>query len=1680
MESSHNSTRVIMIAMVLTLLSTTILCWSRYSTRAVAIEGRAREGNSKPVQSTRAEASGSANAERVNTAYGKLPLSFEANRGQTDPSVAFVSRASGSTLFLTPTSAVLALKRWPKGAVNTVNANPPPARTDAVRMRIVGANRKSQIVGREPLPGKSSYFKGNDPSNWQSSVPTYAQVEYRDLYPGVNLVYYGNEHQLEYDFVIAPGVNPSAIKLAFEGVQKISLDAGGDLVLHKAGNEIRMRKPLVYQEADGARQSVAGRYTLKGGRRIGFEIGKYDKNRELVIDPVLTYSTYLGGTSNDYGRSIAIDSAGNAYVAGHTYSFNFPVTINGYSTTYANGYDVFVTKLNADGSAIVYSTYLGGNSDDLGLGIAVDSSGNAYVTGSTGSTNYPTTPGAFQTTLHGSSYYNGDAFVTKLNVDGTALLYSTYLGGSSSEQANGIAIDSTGNAYLAGYTYSNDFPTTPGAFKTAASPGSSQEAFVTKLNDTGTALVYSTFLGGSGADQATAIKVDSSGYAYVTGMTASANFDITPGAYQSTYGGGSSSYYGYGDAFATKVDPSGTSLIYSTYIGGTGDDPSFGIDLASSGEVYLTGSTTSVNFPTTPGVVRVGNGGMAKSANGAASWSAINSGLTNSTELSLAIDSSNPNVVFVGSSGGGVFKSTNGGATWTATNSGLTDLIINALTIDSTATSKLYLGTSSRGVFRSTDSGATWRAINTGQNGMTVNTIKIDPSTATTLYAGTSVGVFKTTNGGATWAAANTGLSQSNVTSFAIDPSVSSTIYAGLSYYYGNGAYKSTDGGAHWTATSLTGVSVKALALDPSAPSTLYAATDSGVQKSTDGGANWSAASAGLANGGVNALALSPADSATIYAGTGNGIFKSTNGGTTWNLGNNGLAGAVVNTIAIDPTTALTLYSGSAGGSMDAFVTKLNATGTALNYSTYLGGSGSDQGSSIAIDASGNAYITGTTSSQNFPTTRGVFQIFGGYSNDAFVTKLNPTGTSFVYSTYLGGTDYDQGYGLVVDSSGSAYVTGYTQSQNFPITTGAFQSVKNGYNTDAFITKVAVVPSLTADLGVTVTASSGPFNANSFVSYSIVVTNNGPDAANSIVVSDILPSSLTFSSCSSCTHSGNSATFAINSLDVGASVNLQIYTYVSCTIPSSAMIDNTITVDSSATDPHPADNSATATISATNPPPTINTTNQTFPSSGGSSSVNVSSSTSCGWTSTSNATWITISYSSNCCNGFVNYSVAANPGIVRQGTITIAGQTFTVDQGSGCMFSIDHSSKSFMSAGGADSVAVTTSDASCNWNATTNATFITITSGNSGSGNGTVNYSVDPNPAGIPRSGTMTIAGQTFTVNETEAPCTFTLGSPGQSYSAPGGSGSVGVTAPNGCNWTAVRNDGWITITSGSSGSGNGSVGYTVAVNSGPPRTGSMTIAGQTFTVNQSAGIATAGLYDPGHAAFFLRNSNSGGVADISFTYGPTGTGFIPLVGDWNGDGVETIGLYDPAHAAFFLRNSNTSGIADISFTYGPAGLGFIPLVGDWNGDGVDTVGLYDPAHAAFFLRNSNTGGIADISFTYGPAGLGFVPIVGDWNGDGIDTIGLYDPSHAAFFLRNSNSGGIADITFTYGPAGSGLIPLVGDWNADGIDSIGLYNPATAAFFLRNSNTGGIADISFTYGPAGLGFKPLTGDWDGL
>ncbi len=244
--------------------------------------------------------------------------------------------------------------------------------------------------------------------------------------------------------------------------------------------------------------------------------------------------------------------------------------------------------------------------------------------------------------------------------------------------------------------------------------------------------------------------------------------------------------------------------------------------------------------------------------------------------------------------------------------------------------------------------------------------------------------------------------------------------------------------------------------------------------------------------------------------------------------------------------------------------------------------------------------------------------------------------------------------------------------------------------------------------------------------------------------------------------------------------------------------------------------------------------------------------------------------------------------------------------------------------------------------------------------------------------------------------------------------------------------------------------------------------------------VTTVGLYNPATSIFFLRNSNSTGVADVAFVYGPAGAGWIPIAGNWTGQGIKTVGLYNPATSVFYLRNSNSTGVADITFTFGPAGAGWIPVVGDWNGDGVDTVGLYNPATSVFYLRNSNSTGVADITFTFGPAGAGWTPIAGDWDGDGVGTVGLYNPVTSTFFLRNFNTTGVADMTFVYGPAAAGWIPRAGDWDSSNTTTVGLYNPMTSTFFLRNSNTTGVADMTFVYGPAGAGWTSLSGDWDGF
>lgn len=654
-------------------------------------------------------------------------------------------------------------------------------------MTLAGANTDPIVTGEKELPGKVNYLIGNDRARWHTGIATYRQVRYHDVYPGIDLIYYGNQRQLEYDFVLGAGIDPKTVRMTFEGSRSMRIDAGGDLVLD-AGGEIRMRKPFAYQERNRQRQEVPSRYVLLSPQQVGFEVSGYDPTIPLVIDPVVQYSTFIGGTGPESAYKIAVDSEGSAYIVGTTTSVDFP-TVSAFQPAKPGpgglfNDDVFVSKLNADGSVLVFSTYLGGygpdwlSGRDFGMDIAVGSSGSVFVVGETSSVNFPVA-NALQPAHGGGS---NDAFITQLNAAGTDLVYSTYLGGSGSEAARGLALDASGNAHIVGVTSSSDFPTV-NAFQPHRNDVE-RDAFVSTVNAQGSALIYSTYLGGDDIEDPAAIAVDALGSAYVTGSTESANFP-TLNALQPVGGG-------IEDAFVSKFDANG-GLVYSTYLGGSSRDTSSGIAVDAAGSVYVSGGTQSPDFP----------------------------------------------------------------------------------------------------------------------------------------------------------------LSQP-------------------------------------------------------------------------------------------------------------------------------------------------LQAALAAGGNDAFVSKLTPSGTGLAYSTYLGGSAHDSATDIAVDAAGSAYVTGATRSSDFPTVAAFQPVLGNVTGtifyDAFVSKLGPDGSSLIYSSYLGSSEKDGATGIAVDASGSAYVVGWTYSSYFP-TRAAMQPDMNG-QIDGFVSKIAdvLIPGITGivpSLGSPGTVVDVTISGVNFVSGATTVSASG-------------------------------------------------------------------------------------------------------------------------------------------------------------------------------------------------------------------------------------------------------------------------------------------------------------------------------------------------------------------------------------------------------------------------------------------------------------------------------------------------------------------------------------------------------------------------------------------------------------
>lgn len=544
-----------------------------------------------------------------------VPLAFEPNLGQTSPSVKFLARAPGQSVFFTSSEIVLALHG---GGGNAV-----------LRLRLVGA-RGLRLEGTDLLPGRNHYFRGSDPKGWRTNIPTYARLRGRDVYPGVDAVFHGNQGRLEYDFVVAPGADPSRIRLSFQGARSITLEASGDLILTTPAGTLRQHRPVVCQVIEGRRHSVEGSYVIRDSGEIAFNLGPYDETRELIIDPVVSFSTFLGGSGLDDGRGIAVDQQGYIYVTGTTHSPDFPSTAGSLTPAYGVAQllgDVFVTKMEPNGAAVRYSAFFGGNRADVASGIAVDAAGNAFIAGHTDSVDFPTTLGVHQS-YHRSTGIRPDGFVAKLSPDGSRLLYSTFLGGNYTDRIHAIAIDAEGNAYVAGATDSSSFPTTAFAFRSGSCPSLGLGGFVTKLNASGTSLDYSTMLCGSSSDEVLGIDVDAGGRAFVTGYTRSADFPTTAGAWRTTGGGDND------EAFVTKLNSAGSSLIYSTFLGGSAADTATGIAVDGDGKAYVTGYTRSTDFPVTAGALQPAHadGGLFEDAFVAA-LSATGESLEHSTYL---------------------------------------------------------------------------------------------------------------------------------------------------------------------------------------------------------------------------------------------------------------------------------------------------------------------------------------------------------------------------------------------------------------------------------------------------------------------------------------------------------------------------------------------------------------------------------------------------------------------------------------------------------------------------------------------------------------------------------------------------------------------------------------------------------------------------------------------------------------------------------------------------------------------------------------------------------------------------------------------------------------------------------------------------------------------------------------
>jgi hypothetical protein len=662
--------------------------------------------------------------ERLQATFATLPLAFEQNQGQTDRQVKYMARGNGYKLYLTSSEAIFTLHKegtdsevrrmmmdrriGPSGVKRMWqrrNQKNSKGLVAAVHMQMLGANPKPRLTAEAPQSGKVNYFIGNDPSKWHPGVPLFGAVKYQSIYPGIDLAFHGNGKQLEFDYLVDPGANPKAIALEFQGANRVSTNAAGDLVLTTAAGPLTMHRPVAYQVKDGVRQNVDVRFAVSA-RNLTFTLGSYDRARQLVIDPTVTYSTYFGGASADYGLAISVDGSGNEYVAGATDSASIP---DWSTATNSESFDVFVSKISSAG-ALQFTTEFGGSGDDFPGGIAIDSTG-IYVSGTTDSGDFPVTSGVVQPTfVGGGAHGNNDAFAAKLTLTGSAITWATYINGSDSTSGLAVAIDGSHNVYVVGETFAPDLggatggvnPLPNGSAINLGSGSGDDDGYIVKLNSTGTAYLLLSYIGGSSGDLATGVALDGGGNIYVSGETISTDLPTTAGVVQPGCGTDGTCNTGANgpldDAFIAAIQANLSNYTYLTYYGGDNVDDALAISADSTGDAFVTGLTESSDFPTAgtpyqPTLAGTQNAFAVElnPTGSAATYGTFLGG--NGTDLGLGIaqDTSNPaNIYITGQTSSSNFPTVN---PTQAALSGPTDAFVSVLSPgQSAALFSTYLG----------------------------------------------------------------------------------------------------------------------------------------------------------------------------------------------------------------------------------------------------------------------------------------------------------------------------------------------------------------------------------------------------------------------------------------------------------------------------------------------------------------------------------------------------------------------------------------------------------------------------------------------------------------------------------------------------------------------------------------------------------------------------------------------------------------------------------------------------------------------------------------------------------------------------------------------------------------------------------------------------------------------------